>query len=119
MIRCHTDVVGSLLRPPELIEARGRLEAGAISPADFKAVEDRAVDVAVRLQEEAGLEVVTDGEMRRLSFQSPLAEATDGFGDVPSRPSSGATGRAMRWVVRASAGRRGSGWSVSCAGAAT
>ncbi|HEY4864570.1 MAG TPA: cobalamin-independent methionine synthase II family protein [Candidatus Dormibacteraeota bacterium] len=83
MIRCHTDVVGSLLRPPELIEARGRFEAGAISPADFKAVEDRAVDAAVRLQEEAGLEVVTDGEMRRLSFQSPLAEATDGFGDVP------------------------------------
>jgi 5-methyltetrahydropteroyltriglutamate--homocysteine methyltransferase len=83
LIRCHTDVVGSLLRPPELIEARNGLEAGAISPAEFKSVEDWAVDAAVRLQEDAGLDVVTDGEMRRLSFQSPLAEAADGFGEVP------------------------------------
>jgi 5-methyltetrahydropteroyltriglutamate--homocysteine methyltransferase len=82
MITVHTDVVGSLLRPPELMEARGRLEAGAISPSDFKKVEDRAVDAAVSLQEEAGLDVVTDGEMRRLSFQSPLTEAVDGFGEV-------------------------------------
>jgi 5-methyltetrahydropteroyltriglutamate--homocysteine methyltransferase len=78
----HTDVVGSLLRPPELLEARRQLEAGNLSPALFKVVEDRAVDAAVTLQEEAGLDVVTDGEMRRLSFQSPLTEAVDGFGGV-------------------------------------
>src|SRR6202011_594724 len=83
MITVHTDVVGSLLRPPELLEARGQLEAGSTSPARFKVIEDSAVDAAVRLQEDAGLEVVTDGEMRRLSFQSPLTEAVDGFGDVP------------------------------------
>ena len=82
MITAHTDVVGSLLRPPELLEARDRLEAGAISAADFKVIEDRAVDAAVGLQEEAGLEVVTDGEMRRLSFQSPLTEAVEGFAEV-------------------------------------
>jgi 5-methyltetrahydropteroyltriglutamate--homocysteine methyltransferase len=82
MITVHTDVVGSLLRPPELLEARDRLVSGAISPRDFKVVEDRAVDAAVSLQEEAGLDVVTDGEMRRLSFQSPLTEAVDGFGEV-------------------------------------
>jgi 5-methyltetrahydropteroyltriglutamate--homocysteine methyltransferase len=82
MITVHTDVVGSLLRPPELLEARDLLDGGAISPRDFKVVEDRAVDAAVSLQEEAGMEVVTDGEMRRLSFQSPLTEAVDGFGEV-------------------------------------
>jgi 5-methyltetrahydropteroyltriglutamate--homocysteine methyltransferase len=82
MITVHTDVVGSLLRPPELLEARGKLEAGSTSPARFKIIEDSAVDAAVRLQEDAGLEVVTDGEMRRLSFQSPLTEAVDGFGEV-------------------------------------
>ncbi|HKF16798.1 MAG TPA: cobalamin-independent methionine synthase II family protein [Candidatus Dormibacteraeota bacterium] len=82
MITAHTDVVGSLLRPPELLEARERLASGTLAPADFKAAEDRAVDAAVRLQEEAGLDVVTDGEMRRMSFQSQLVEAVDGFGQV-------------------------------------
>jgi 5-methyltetrahydropteroyltriglutamate--homocysteine methyltransferase len=83
MIEAHTDVVGSLLRPPELLDARRRLEAGEISEAEFKPVEDAAVDAAVALQEEAGIEVVTDGEMRRLSFQSGLPDAVDGFGEVP------------------------------------
>jgi 5-methyltetrahydropteroyltriglutamate--homocysteine methyltransferase len=82
VITVHTDVVGSLLRPPELLEAREQVEAGRTSPARFKAVEDGAVDAAVRLQEDAGLDVVTDGEMRRLSFQSPLTEAVDGFSEV-------------------------------------
>jgi 5-methyltetrahydropteroyltriglutamate--homocysteine methyltransferase len=79
LIHAHADVVGSLLRPEELIRAREDWRAGRISPRQFKAVEDRAVDEAVALQEEAGLEVVSDGEMRRLSFQSPLAEAVDGL----------------------------------------
>jgi 5-methyltetrahydropteroyltriglutamate--homocysteine methyltransferase len=74
-------VVGSLLRPPWLLEARERLERGEIGPPEFKAVEDRAVDEALRLQEDAGLDIVTDGEMRRLSFQSQMTEAVEGFGD--------------------------------------
>jgi len=83
VITAHTDVVGSLLRPPELLKARDDLAAGEIAPAAFKKIEDRAVDAAVKLQEDAGLDVVTDGEMRRLSFQSALTDAVDGFGDVP------------------------------------
>ena len=78
----HTDVVGSLLRPPELLQAQKDLAAGAITQAAFKRVEDRAVDDAVAMQEAAGLDVVTDGEMRRLSFQSQLPEAVEGFGEV-------------------------------------
>ena len=77
----RTDVVGSLLRPPWLLKARQEFHAGTIPRAAFKAIEDRAVDEAVALQEEAGLEVVTDGEMRRISFQSQMTEAVDGFGD--------------------------------------
>ncbi len=77
----RTDVVGSLLRPPELKVARERYAAGELFAAEFKRIEDDAVDEAVRLQEEAGLTVVTDGEMRRESFQSQLAEAVDGFGE--------------------------------------
>jgi 5-methyltetrahydropteroyltriglutamate--homocysteine methyltransferase len=76
----RTDVVGSLLRPPELLQAREDYAAGKLSAAEFKAIEDRAVDWAVQLQEDAGLDVLTDGEMRRLSFQSQLPEAVEGFG---------------------------------------
>jgi 5-methyltetrahydropteroyltriglutamate--homocysteine methyltransferase len=81
MITTHADVVGSLLRPPELLKAREDLAAGRLVQGQFKAIEDRAVDEAIALQEEAGLEVVTDGEMRRLSFQSQMTEAVDGFGE--------------------------------------
>jgi len=79
--RARSDVVGSLLRPPDLLAARDSLARGELSAAAFKVVEDAAVDWALGLQIEAGLDVVTDGEMRRLSFQSQLTEAVDGFGD--------------------------------------
>ena len=81
MIVAHTDVVGSLLRPPELLKARTEVAAGKMTQAAFKAVEDQAVDEAIALQEAVGLEVVTDGEMRRLSFQSQMTEAVSGFGE--------------------------------------
>ena len=76
----RADVVGSLLRPPELLAARERHAAGEMSAAEFKRVEDWAVDLAISLQERAGLPVVTDGEMRRESFQSQMVEAVEGFG---------------------------------------
>jgi 5-methyltetrahydropteroyltriglutamate--homocysteine methyltransferase len=81
MLEAHTDVVGSLLRPPELLQARARLAEGRLTAPEFKRIEDRAVDAAVALQEDAGLDVVTDGEMRRLSFQAEMVEAVEGFGD--------------------------------------
>jgi 5-methyltetrahydropteroyltriglutamate--homocysteine methyltransferase len=81
VLLARTDVVGSLLRPPALLEAQKREQAGELSPPAFKRVEDAAVDEVLRLQEEAGLDVVTDGEMRRLSFQSQMPAAVDGFGD--------------------------------------
>jgi 5-methyltetrahydropteroyltriglutamate--homocysteine methyltransferase len=81
MIRVHADVVGSLLRPPELLRAQEQLAAGAISEVQFKQIEDRAVDSAIALQENVGLEIVTDGEMRRRSFQSQMTAAVSGFGD--------------------------------------
>jgi 5-methyltetrahydropteroyltriglutamate--homocysteine methyltransferase len=81
MITAHADVVGSLLRPPWLLEAQERLRAGQITRSAYKRVEDRAVDEAVAQQEEAGLTLVTDGEMRRLSFQSQMVQAVEGFGE--------------------------------------
>jgi 5-methyltetrahydropteroyltriglutamate--homocysteine methyltransferase len=82
MVTAHADHVGSLLRPPELLEARRAYAAQELEPAAFKAIEDRAVLDVIRLQEEAGLPVVTDGELRRESFQSELVAAVDGFDGV-------------------------------------
>jgi methionine synthase II (cobalamin-independent) len=79
MHQFNSDVVGSLLRPDYLKEARASLEAGQVTPAEFKKIEDRAVDQAVALQEAAGLDVITDGEMRRFAFYGHLVEALEGF----------------------------------------
>jgi len=68
-----------LLRPQFLADARQQLERGEIDPAAFKRIEDRAVDEAVRLQEAAGLDVVTDGEQRRYAFFGHLVDALEGF----------------------------------------
>src|SRR2546423_8081264 len=74
--------VGSLLRPQFLRDARDAYAQGALTPAAFKAVEDRAVREIVAMQEELGLPVVNDGEMRRESFQGELTAACDGFTGV-------------------------------------
>jgi 5-methyltetrahydropteroyltriglutamate--homocysteine methyltransferase len=73
---------GSLLRPQFLRDAREACVGGELTPAQFKAAEDRAVREVVALQEELGLLVVNDGEMRRESFQSELTAACDGFTGV-------------------------------------
>src|SRR4051812_22156789 len=75
----RSDVVGSLLRPQYLKEARQQHEAGELGDAAFKRIEDRAVDEAIKLQTDAGVDVVTDGEMRRYAFYGHLIEAVEGF----------------------------------------
>lgn len=94
----HADVVGSLLRPSHLVQAREQHLAGKMSAAEYKQIEDRAVDEAVAMQEGLGLDVVTDGELRRKSFIDQLTEAVEGLspddGDsqhipVPFRDESG------------------------------
>lgn len=75
----RSDVVGSLLRPDFLVQARNKQEAGEIGPVEFKKVEDRAVDEAIQLQSDAGLDVLTDGEQRRYAFFGHLVESLEGF----------------------------------------
>jgi len=79
MTAYRSDVVGSLLRPAYLKEARARHEAGALSDVEFKRIEDRAVDEAIALQVDAGLDVITDGEMRRYAFFGHLVDAVEGY----------------------------------------
>jgi methionine synthase II (cobalamin-independent) len=61
----RADHVGSLLRPPAVLEARARLEGKQIPAAELRRIEDDAVRYVVKRQEEAGLQSVTDGELRR------------------------------------------------------
>jgi 5-methyltetrahydropteroyltriglutamate--homocysteine methyltransferase len=75
----RAEVVGSLLRPTYLVEAREQLAAGQLTPQEFKAVEDRAVNEAIALQEDAGIDVITDGEMRRYAFFGHLVDSLQGF----------------------------------------
>jgi len=79
LTKIRTDVVGSLLRPANVKEARVRFDNGEMSAEDLRAVEDEAVLAAVRLQEGAGLDVVTDGEQRRLNFQDSFGASVEGY----------------------------------------
>jgi 5-methyltetrahydropteroyltriglutamate--homocysteine methyltransferase len=72
-------VVGSLLRPTAVIEARKKFDAGELDAAGLRAVEDDAVRAAVKLQESIGLDVISDGEVRRLNFQDSFGAAVEGF----------------------------------------
>src|SRR5260370_36332206 len=75
----RSDVVGSLLRPAYLKDARVQFAAGKLTDAEFKLLEDRAIDEAVDLQLGTGVEVLTDGEMRRYAFYGHLIDAVEGF----------------------------------------
>jgi 5-methyltetrahydropteroyltriglutamate--homocysteine methyltransferase len=75
----RSDVVGSLLRPAYLKKAREEFAAGRLADAEFKSIEDRAVDEAISLQLRTGLDALSDGEMRRYAFFGHLVDATEGF----------------------------------------
>jgi methionine synthase II (cobalamin-independent) len=79
LTRIRNDVIGSLLRPAKLKEARARYDQGLISIEQFRSVEDQCVRDAVALQEGLGLAVITDGEYRRLNFQDSFGESVSGY----------------------------------------
>ncbi len=61
-----------------------RSEAGELAATAYKTIEDRAVDQAIAMQEGAGLDVVTDGKMRRHTFIDQLLEAVEGLTPDPA-----------------------------------
>ena len=75
----RTEVIGSLLRSDRLKAARKRMEGGDIDPAEYKRIEDEAVDAAIALQLDTAIDVITDGEQRRFAFYGHLVDANDGF----------------------------------------
>ena len=81
----RADHIGSLLRPAPLRQAFRAFHAGAIDEARFAAAQDAAICGAIKLQEEIGLPVVTDGEFRRGSYWSRFVERTEGLSVADAR----------------------------------
>ncbi len=92
MIQDHApfraDHVGSLLRPPELKEARAGHAKGEITDAALRAIEDRLIREAVKMQEAVGLKSVTDGDFRRQSWSGDFLGKIKGVirGAAPQSP---------------------------------
>src|SRR4051794_23046363 len=82
----HADQIGSLRRPRELIEAHAAFLKGSLPAETLRALEDKAIDDAIAMQERVGLRAVTDGEMRRNNWRDRFFERVDGFSreKVPS-----------------------------------
>jgi 5-methyltetrahydropteroyltriglutamate--homocysteine methyltransferase len=75
----RADHVGSFMRPAELLDARRQLNAGAITREQLRAVEDSCIREIVAMQEQVGIQSVTDGEFRRNSWRDNFFERTDGY----------------------------------------
>lgn len=82
----RADHVGSLLRPPELLEARAQFADGRISEAQLSEIEDACVLKALEMQRQAGIDVFTDGEYRRSGWSAAAAGAISGLVPVEGSP---------------------------------
>ncbi len=77
--RYHAENIGSFLRPSQLLQARADYAGGKISLEALGSVEDRAILEALEGQRKAGIPIFTDGELRRGSWLTDMADAVDGF----------------------------------------
>jgi len=76
--------IGSLLRPRELKDAFSARARGELGEAEFRAALERCIIDAIRMQEEAGLQSITDGEFRRVAWSTGLVRAIEGLEDRQS-----------------------------------
>src|SRR6478609_3666743 len=80
----RADHVGSLLRPPELLQAREDFAASRIDADELRGVEDTAIRDAVKLQEDVGLRSATDGEFRRATWHMDFIYSLGGIEKTPA-----------------------------------
>ena len=74
----RADHVGSLLRPLELLRARDEYQRGTLSAESLRVIEDRSIRDVAKLQEEIGLQGITDGEYRRTIWHADFVRQIDG-----------------------------------------
>ena len=75
----RADHIGSLLRPQKLRQAFRQRADGKLDDAAFRAVQDAAIRDVLKLQEDCGLQVITDGEFRRISYWEKFVRLTRGL----------------------------------------
>jgi 5-methyltetrahydropteroyltriglutamate--homocysteine methyltransferase len=96
----RADHIGSLLRLSKLREAFRLHAAGEIGAERLRTVEDEAIRNVVRMQEDCGLQVVTDGEFRRASYWEPFVRLTEGL-EVRDAVFSFHASEGRRWSIQA------------------
>src|SRR5262245_12684977 len=79
----RAEQVGSLLRPPQLLQYRTQYAESRLSLEELQSQENEAIEAALEKQRQIGIDILTDGEMRRGSGVTDMAEAVEGF--VPQR----------------------------------
>jgi len=75
----RAEVIGSMLRPQYLLDAQKLFKKGKLTYSELKSAEDKAVKEAVAIQERTGVDILTDGEMRRPVFCHNFVGAVDGL----------------------------------------
>ena len=90
----RADQIGSLLRPPALLEARAAFTAGRISADQLRQAEDTAIMQALAMQQATGIDVYSDGEYRRAGWAAGLPSAVEGYVPVPADAAPAAAGAA-------------------------
>lgn len=80
----RADQVGSLLRPPDLIEAHRARTEGRLALEELRKVEDKFILEVLKLQDDVGIDVVSDGEYRRGSWAGGVTDQLEGY--VPGEP---------------------------------
>jgi 5-methyltetrahydropteroyltriglutamate--homocysteine methyltransferase len=81
----RADHVGSLLRPPKLLQAREERAAGRMDAEQLRSIEDDAIRDVVRMQRDVGLRSATDGEFRRTSWHMDFIYSLGGIGASDGR----------------------------------
>src|SRR6266508_622009 len=98
----RADHVGSLLRPPEVLEAHAAFGQKRISREQLTEIEDRAILAALDLQKQVGLDIYSDGEYRRGNWAGDFISSVDGYisAEVP---------RSLHWRLPDEIGQQGEG----------
>src|SRR5689334_3159888 len=78
-MRYRAEQIGSLLRPPELLKARTLHTEGTLPIEELRRLEDLAIADALTKQHQIGIDILTDGELRRAGWLTDMAEAVEGF----------------------------------------
>ena len=75
----RADQIGSFLRPAQVKEARRAFSAGNIDRDQLTEIEDKAILNALERQKQTGIDIFSDGEFRRASFQNDVADSVEGY----------------------------------------